>query len=324
MMRGLELSRRYFEAVGKPLIRSRFSEYEPRIAAGLVGHGSECLGFDDLISTDHDYGPSFCLWLSQQDYLDIGKKLQAAYDALPGDFLGVPKRVASPYSSQRVGVFSISSFYQMFVGPYLPPKNDIEWLLIPEENLSAATNGTVFCDNLGEFTSVREALLAYYPRDVWLKKISVRLCVMAQSGQYNYNRCIKRGDVVAARLAVDEFLRATIRVMHLINRKYTPFYKWSYQHMNLLVLPPELPPLLKQLALQEIPRTSPIGDAFSSSLEISDENSIIIDQICMLVIKELHRLGLSGSNSDFLLDHGVEIAGLIYNPDIQRMGLMEG
>ncbi|MBR4767553.1 MAG: tetratricopeptide repeat protein, partial [Lachnospiraceae bacterium] len=41
---GMELCRRYYEEIGAPMIREKFPEYEGRIAAGLVGEGSECYG----------------------------------------------------------------------------------------------------------------------------------------------------------------------------------------------------------------------------------------------------------------------------------------
>ena len=62
-MKGLELSRAYYEEYGKPMIDTQLAQYKPYLAAGLVGEGSECLGFDDELSTDHDFGPAFCLWM---------------------------------------------------------------------------------------------------------------------------------------------------------------------------------------------------------------------------------------------------------------------
>ena len=85
-MQGLELAKRYYEKVGRPMLERDFPELLPRLAAGLVGEGSECLGFDDAISQDHDFGAGFCLWFSAEDYNQYGNALQDAYDRLPGEF----------------------------------------------------------------------------------------------------------------------------------------------------------------------------------------------------------------------------------------------
>lgn len=91
------------------MIREQFPAYEKRIAVGMIGPGSDCYGFDDVLSEDHDFGPAFCMWLTPEDYDAIGEKLQAAYEALPDTFCGV-KRLVTPEGSNRFGVFLFRSF----------------------------------------------------------------------------------------------------------------------------------------------------------------------------------------------------------------------
>ncbi len=84
-MTNLELARKLYTEKGAPMIREKFPEYEGRIAAGFAGEGSDCFGFDDAISRDHDYGPGFCLWLTEGDYARIGDALNREYTALIED-----------------------------------------------------------------------------------------------------------------------------------------------------------------------------------------------------------------------------------------------
>ena len=228
-MQGLELAKRYYEEVGRPMLERDFPELLPRLAAGLVGEGSECLGFDDAISQDHDFGAGFCLWFSAEDYNQYGNALQDAYDRLPGEFAGVPARLTSARGGGRVGVFEIEAFYSRFIGMEQPPKSLMRWLHLPEDKLAAVVGGAVFEDGLGEFSAIREALRKYYPEDVRIKKIAARAAKMAQSGQYNYGRCMRRGDTVAAMLALDEFVRQAISMVYLLNRTYMPYYKWMFR-----------------------------------------------------------------------------------------------
>jgi hypothetical protein len=74
-MGALDLSRRYYFDVAKPLLEQEFPHLYPRLAIGLVGNGSECLGFDDELSADHDWGVDFFLWTAEADR-DAIPKLQ--------------------------------------------------------------------------------------------------------------------------------------------------------------------------------------------------------------------------------------------------------
>ncbi|MBQ7283619.1 MAG: DUF4037 domain-containing protein [Oscillospiraceae bacterium] len=332
-MTGLELSRHYYEEIGRPVFQEKFAEYMPRIAAGLVGEGSECFGFDDEISRDHDFGPGFCIWLCKEDYEKIGAEMQAAYMDLPKEFMGFPARKTSPRGGGRVDVFEISAFYHQFVGSYQPPKSMMEWLYLPEHKIATAVNGEVFEDNLGQFTAMRNTFLAYYPEDVRIKKIAARAAAMAQSGQYNYGRCMRRGDTVAAQLAEAEFIKAALSMLHLLNKHYCPYYKWQLeslqsikrksknielaQTLNLIIS-------LAETADQTIAWETPYPDDFNPYVNTYDHKVVLIEDICKAVVKELRRQGLTDTANDFLEAHTYHIMSRIQDDRLKLTHITEG
>ncbi len=306
---GLELSERYFFEVGTPMIAKKFPEYMERIAAGMVGDGSECFGFDDEISKDHDWGPAFCLWLTKQDFEVFGSALILALDGLPKVFAGVGPRADSKWGGGRTGVFEIGQFYRRFIGFDHCPDTLSEWRVIPEGNLAVATNGRVFTDPVGEFTVFRDRLKEFYPEDIRLKKIASRCMTIAQSGQYNYMRCVRRQEYVAAQWAETKFMSDAISLVFLFNKEYRPFYKWMHRAMKSL---PCLGEAIHKL-LSDLVYTFD-GDAPGS---LYDRKSYLMEEICQLIIEELRREKLSDSPSDFLLDHGPVIQSKIQDPQIR-------
>lgn len=312
-IKGLELSEAYFYKYGLPMIETQFPEYQNRIAAGLVGDGSECFGFDDELSRDHDWGPAFCLWLTEQDFEAIGLELQKAYDSLPKSFAGFPARIESKWGNGRIGVLEIKQFYKRFIGFDHPPSTLAEWRVIPEEYLAVATNGKVFQDPYGEFSSFRAKLKAFYPEDIRLKKIAARCMTMAQAGQYNFPRCWKRGEQVAAQYAETQFISATISLVFLLNRQYKPFYKWMHRALK-------NQPILGEPIYQLISNLVSFPEQENKEA-ILDKKIDLIETICQHVIKELQLQGLSESSSDFLLDHGPVIQTKIQDPKIRALNV---
>ena len=304
-MTGLELARQYWDTVGKPAFAAGCPAVLERAAVGLVGEGSECFGFDDEISRDHDWGPGFCVWLTPEDFHAFGAAAQAVYENLPREFLGFRRLRVSPETAHRVGVQSIPDFYARYIGFDRPPHSVREWRMIPESGLSVVTNGEVFQDPAGAFSAVRSALLDYYPEQYRRKKLAAACAVAAQAGQYNFPRCMKRGESVAALSALAEFVTEIQKAVFLLNRRYMPYYKWTHRALGSLpVLGPELGPELALLA------------------EVPAGRGTRIEDICARVITELQRQGLSGSGSDFLLDHAMEIQAGITDPELSRLHLM--
>ncbi len=284
---GLELCEAFYQEYGVEMIHTLFPAYESMIAVGLVGEGSDCFGFDDEVSRDHDFGPGFCMWLTDQVYDEIGEKLQKAYDALPATYMGVT-RITTAKAKKRVGVHRISDFYSYLIGTKDVPVTNQQWLFAEDYQLAAATNGKVFRDDLGEFSRIRKGLLAYYPEEVRLKKIARQAALMAQSGQYNYARMFGRGEKVTAQIALSEFMKHTMAMVYLLNCTYAPFYKWMHKGMDRLHLLKEIKDILS--ALVEMP----IGD---------ERIPQTIELIVALIIAEMKKQGLTSGEDNYLDNH---------------------
>lgn len=243
---GIDLCRRYYEEYGRPMIAGKFQAYESRIAVGLVGKGSDCFGFDDVLSQDHDFGPRFVMWVTKKVYDEIGEELQEAYDKLPSQFLGID-RIETFHGKDRSGVMIIEEFYKSLLGFDLvgmlahnnedtaSGKENLDtikcWLSVQEYALAAAVNGEVFRDDEGIFTQYRNLLSAYYPKAVWYRKAAQTCALFSQSGQYNLPRMRRRGQLVAAELAKAECAKQAMKLYYLLNRKYAPHDKWLYRGM---------------------------------------------------------------------------------------------
>lgn len=220
---GLALSRGYYEAYGAPMIREQFCGYEGRIAVGLVGRGSDCFGYDDELSGDHDWGPDFCMWVTDETYEEIGDGLQEAYESLPAEYKGY-RRAPHVNGRNRRGVLRISDFYRSLVGADCYEK--IDWRSVSDASLAAAVNGEVFRDDEGIFTAFRNRLMQGYPENIFYLKLADAGAKYAQTAEYNCTRMLKRRDILTAKMLGWDGIREAMRIQLYLSGKYPPHDKW--------------------------------------------------------------------------------------------------
>lgn len=308
-MKGIEGAKKYFELYGN-VIKEQFPDFMKYTAFGICGQGSECLGFDDEISRDHDFEPGFCLFLPDENKVDrrTAFLMERAYAKLPKEFDGAKRSLVSPVGGSRRGVMRTADFFEKTVGKRNGVLSKYEWLNIPESCLLEAVNGEIFEDNYGEITEIR-CRLSFYPDDIARKKLASALIICGQAGQYNFSRCISHGERAAAQLAVFEFVNAALRVIFLLNKKYRPFYKWSFR------------------ALSGLPQLSELSDGleFLITGENDDKTarlkSEIIEDICRIFLRELMLWGFTEKEYKNAEDAAYDVNSQISDSDIRNMSI---
>ena len=290
----MDRSKAFYESAGKAMIEKHFSQYAERIAVGLVGEGSDCFGFDDEISSDHDYAPGFCMWLTEKDYQEIGAKLQKEYDKLTS---------SEGRLGYRRGVFSINQFYSgiMEIAGDYENTLSVDYETCKEHLLATASNGQVFRDDLGVFTKIRNQILKYYPETVWRRKLAQCIHDFAQYAQSNYSRMMARKDTVTAMICVGKGVESALDLVYLLERTYAPYYKWKKKGLENSRLAKQIFPILEKIA--ENPSQAAVWEGYrysAASVHLEDANVALFEEVAKRILDEMVRQDLVSGNETFL------------------------
>ena len=312
-MQGLDLAKAYYEMYGEPMLKEQFPGLLPLLAAGLTGSGSECFGYDDEISRDHDFEAGFCLFLPGEEIVDrkAAFALERAYAKLPKEFMGVRRPMLQPVGGARRGVIRTADYLMEKTGTPDGQLTLNQWLTVPEQSLAEAVNGELFYDGYREMSKARERL-EYYPEEIRLKKLAGSLLLMGQAGQYNYMRCLSHGEQAAAQLAVCEFVKNAMSAVFLLNRSYQPYYKWSFRAMR------SLPRLSIQAELLEYLLTS------DNEEPQAEEKIRVIEGICSDVIEELMEQELTKAICGDMEKHAYSVNDQISDPTVRNWHILAG
>ena len=332
-MKGLELSKSFYKEYGEQMLQNTFPNLMDKIAVGLIGAGSECFAYDDSISTDHDFDPGFIIFIS--DEIDDNTKftLEREYAKLPRVYKGYERAIMSPVGGNRRGVKRVSKFLKEKTGTIDGNLSVYDWLHLDEEYLAELTNGEIWKDD-GRIISNIRLKLSTFPEDIKLKKIAGSILLMAQAGQYNYERCISHNELGAARLALYEFVNATIHTTFLLNEVYMPFYKWRFRALRDLSWPRNFKMKSELNYIDGIEDDSvvevPLEKMLTSLLNVSDKKmfsssvSRDIDLIAKAFIERLKNDNLIDRDDIFLERHAYEINNRIKDINIRNMNILEG
>ena len=229
---GATLSRRLHEEVVGPLMAERF----PGLpwSSALLGRGSEVLGYDDEMSTDHDWTARLLVFVADDD--TVRAVAPALHDSLPVELAGRPVAVE---------VHTVRDYLQREIG--LDVAEDVraaDWLTLPEHGLCTVTAGAVFHDEVG-LDEVRSRL-AYYPRDVWLYllvggwwRVHPEMNLAGRAGA--------AGDELGSSLIGARIVTDLMRLCFLMEQQYAPYSKWFGTAFARLDCGPDLVPLLAEV-----------------------------------------------------------------------------
>ena len=300
-----EKNRWFYENRVAEMIHGKFPEYEGRIAVGIVGEGSDCFGYDDEISRDHDFGTGVCLWLTDGDMALFGNLLSIAYNELVDS---AERAFFTERLRERRGVMTIRRFYSNVLNLECDAESGFlseeEWFRLDHSCLKTATNGEVFRDDLGVFTAFRRHLLGYYPESVWRARIAEQLHEYASAFQVNYARCMTRGDTVAAELCRARGISSAMELFFLLKREYPPYYKWTFRALTELDGEGVVSAKLKELSRERIRTEAWEGTRYHPNrLNYKDRIVSISEELACEIEDMLIKAGLSRARGRYLEAH---------------------
>lgn len=262
---GLELSRIFYTEAVEPLLTATFPDL--RYSAALLGSGSEILGFDTPMSTDHHWGPRVMLFLSPADLAHHREVIgQLLAERLPYEIRGYSTNFAPPdmedggtqllqpiqsgLVNHRVEMECLANFTESYLGLSLTViledgLSPIDWLTVSGQKLrTVAVAGAVYRDDTGELSRLREKL-AYYPADLWRYLMAAGWLRIAEEEPF-VGRTGGVGDELGSRLIGARLVHDVMSLCFLLERQYAPYSKWFGTAFQRLDCAAELTPILQR------------------------------------------------------------------------------
>lgn len=254
---GLKLGELFYQEAVRPILDQEFPNLTH--SAALIGDGSEILGFDTDLSTDHHWGPRAMLFLDASDFAASKDKIiEVMSHQLPLTFRGYPTnytgadghgvKLLEPTDSypihHRVEVYTCKDFFkkQLGVDPYQEP-TAVDWLTLPQQKLLSVTAGQVYHDGLGDLETIRQKL-SYYPKDVRLYMLAAQWTRISQEIAF-MGRAGDVGDELGSQVIVARLVRDIMNLCFLMERRYAPYTKWFGTGFSKLKCAPKLDPILQ-------------------------------------------------------------------------------
>ena len=263
---GLDLARAFYYQAAQPVLARRFPRL--RHSAALIGSGSEVLGYDDVVSTDHHWGPRVMLFLADDDHRLYARRIQRTLaQELPYRFMGYSTNFSAPKVGEgdqgtqlleeidsgevnhRVEILSLNRFLLAHLGVAADQTlRAADWLSLPQQKLLSFTSGEVFHDELG-LQEIRDRF-RYYPRDVWLYLLASGWSRVGQD-EHLAPRAGAVGDELGSALIAGRLVRSVLLLCFLYERRYAPYPKWLGTAFSELGCAKEVAPVLREVQTGE-------------------------------------------------------------------------
>jgi len=255
-VKGMVLAERLYHEGVKPVIARHFPEL--RYSAARLGRGSDTLGYDTPLSTDHGWGPTVEVYLSAEDHAQYADRIvEVMRHELPREVAGVPTHFDSTSHEEgkpvrlehgpiehRVICINVDTFVISY-RPFNPNREltVLDWLTLPQQTLRQIRSGRVFHDGLRELNSIREKL-HWYPDDIWYYLLSAQWERFAQEGSF-MGRCGDVGDELGSRVLAARLIHYMMDLCFLMEQQYAPYSKWFGTAFAELRCAAELAPVLQ-------------------------------------------------------------------------------
>lgn len=237
-IKGRDLCRSFFNEIAKPILDQHFPNL--RYTAGLLGYGSDVLGYDDVTSTDHMWGPRFYLFLDEAD-LHMQEQIRAVFSrTLPYTYEGYSVHFSLPDPNDNgvqhaefitEGPVNPLIFFNTpagFLRDYLGAASAehltaADWLSFSEHRLLALSRAELYRDDL-HFAEQLQGFAAY-PEEVRLYLLASNWSLLAEEQAF-VKRCAAVGDEMGSILVCGRIAERLMRLCFLYNREYAPYSKW--------------------------------------------------------------------------------------------------